>query len=329
MKKPTVVMTPNQPPPPTPKMMPQQACCTCATLLSAVPRVSSASEKPLPDDRRLGCCNRIICGGCIQKNPRFLSYCPYCQTSGQFPLSSRLLDRQQSAQDLDPPPYSSIAATATTTSDIKTEPPDDSCPPPPYAPPSPFEQQPPPPAPKDHHSHPAEQPEYTIHYLRHHHPHDTIPSLSLRYGIPAALLRRANNLTSDHLLAARHTLLIPTTTTTTTTNNDNTATAHCRQNHHGISMSLSPHPLEDAGETARKTAIRRLMVACKEPDYDVAVLYLEEVGYDLDEAVRRYVEDERWEREHPLVERNKRGEVGRSRGRKKGGGGTGWGFGRR
>ena len=43
----------------------EEACCTCARLLSAVPRIS-ATEKPLPDDRRLGCCSRVICSDCIQ-----------------------------------------------------------------------------------------------------------------------------------------------------------------------------------------------------------------------------------------------------------------------
>ena len=42
------------------------------------------------------------------------------------------------------------------------------------------------------------------------------------------------------------------------------------------------------------------MVACKEADYDAAVVYLEESGYDLDEAVGQYLEDAEWEREHPL-----------------------------
>jgi hypothetical protein len=40
-----------------------EACCTCATLLSRVPRYSDA-EKPLPDDRQLECCPRVICGNC-------------------------------------------------------------------------------------------------------------------------------------------------------------------------------------------------------------------------------------------------------------------------
>lgn len=34
--------------------------------------------------------------------------------------------------------------------------------------------------------------------------------------------------------------------------------------------------------------------------YDVAQLYLEQAGYDLDIAVETYQDDETWEKEHPL-----------------------------
>jgi hypothetical protein len=161
------------------------------------------------------------------------------------------------------------------------------------------------------------QPGYTIHHLRHppHPDPDTIVSLSLRYGIPASVLRRHNNLApdADYLLAARHTLLIPT--------------AYITRRHGGGDqsgdgdgdegeLSLSPHPVEDEAERERKTAIRRWMVACKEADYDTAVVYLEESGYDFAEAVRRYWDDVAWERAHPL-ETHVAGK-GKARGRKKG-----------
>lgn len=35
--------------------------------------------------------------------------------------------------------------------------------------------------------------------------------------------------------------------------------------------------------------------------YDVALLYLEQAGYDLDVAVNTYLMDELWEKEHPLA----------------------------
>src|SRR5687767_8492334 len=54
----------------------------------------------------------------------------------------------------------------------------------------------------------AEKPaDDTLHFLNHE--HDSIASLSLRYGVPTAALRRANNINSDHLLLGRKTVLIP------------------------------------------------------------------------------------------------------------------------
>lgn len=35
--------------------------------------------------------------------------------------------------------------------------------------------------------------------------------------------------------------------------------------------------------------------------YDVALLYLEQAGYDLDAAVNTYLMDELWEKEHPFT----------------------------
>jgi hypothetical protein len=34
--------------------------------------------------------------------------------------------------------------------------------------------------------------------------------------------------------------------------------------------------------------------------YDVALLYLEQAGYDLEAAVTAYKDDEKWEKEHPM-----------------------------
>ena len=34
--------------------------------------------------------------------------------------------------------------------------------------------------------------------------------------------------------------------------------------------------------------------------YDVALLYLQQADYDLDHAVEAYLEDEKWEKEHPM-----------------------------
>ncbi|KAK3997245.1 hypothetical protein QBC44DRAFT_364554 [Cladorrhinum sp. PSN332] len=240
------------------------ACCTCATLLanssSSAPRIiSSTSEKPV-SDRKLDCCSRIICADCIDKNPRFLSYCPYCQPSGRASSSS-------SRVTTSPPPY-------TPSSD-------------PFNPPG-----------EEKSSEPI------IHFLL---PTDSIPSLSLAYNIPPHLLRKFNNLTSDHLLFARQTLLVPA----------------------GYSAkSHSPRPVESEAELLRKNKIRRWMVSCKESDYDMAVTYLEGSGYDLEESVKRYKDDVEWEKSNPLQkkvnEKKKTKEKGNGGG---GGGGWFWGLG--
>jgi hypothetical protein len=53
------------------------------------------------------------------------------------------------------------------------------------------------------------------------------------------------------------------------------------------------------------------------------VLYLQQADYDLDEAMRAYQADERWEREHPLkaAKKGKAKASSASPGRRK------WGFG--
>ncbi|KAK0646033.1 hypothetical protein B0T16DRAFT_457997 [Cercophora newfieldiana] len=257
-----------------------EACCTCATLLSAVPRFSEA-EKPLPENRVNSCCGRVICGQCLHacpfdafhglifRNYRFNSYCPYCQTKAPGP----------SVLDRDPPPYSAVVAAST---GIPS--------PPPYYPlaatttlqPSKNAGSSSDPEKAalaesvDGNDEPAED---TLHFLDHN--HDTVTSLSLRYGVPADALRRVNSLGSDHLLAGRRTVLIP-------------------GDYYRGGVSLSPRPVEGEEEEARKAKIRRWMVACKVSDYDVAVFYLEQAGYDFDDAVEAYLADEAWERDHPM-----------------------------
>jgi len=297
--------------------MASEACCTCASLLSGVPRFAPGSEKPLPNDKRLDCCGRIICGNCIHKNPRFAGYCPYCQTSGRSTPSSSATtttttatiikaqaQQQQEPGFEDPPPYNDNepeerAAAATTEKDEKPEPPPYAESPPAYSsysslPKEKIQHQPPP----GHHI-PDTEPEDTLHFL--HHPHDTIPSLSLRYNIPASALRAANNLSSDNLLAARRTILIPGRYLSSS------------PSHPAKSLSLSPRPVEGEAEEARKVQIRRWMVATKVADYDVAVLYLEQAGYDSQAAADAYFADEAWERENPLMEEG--GQGGKRRGK--------------
>jgi len=39
--------------------------------------------------------------------------------------------------------------------------------------------------------------------------------------------------------------------------------------------------------------------------YDVATLYMQQADWSLDAAVEAYMEDERWEKEHPMQAREK------------------------
>lgn len=120
--------------------------------------------------------------------------------------------------------------------------------------------------------------EDVIHHL--HHPRDTIQSLSLSYNIPPRVIRQYNNISSDNLLLARHTILIPAS--------------------HYSGPSLSTTPPIDVEEDERRKKIRRFMVSCKVAEYDVAVLYLQQAEWDMDKAAEAWMEDERWEIEHPM-----------------------------
>jgi hypothetical protein len=68
--------------------------------------------------------------------------------------------------------------------------------------------------------------------------------------VPTAALRRANNITSDHLLLARRTILIP-------------------GEFYKAGVSLSPRPIEGEEEERRRAILRRWMVACKVSEYVV------------------------------------------------------------
>lgn len=107
--------------------------------------------------------------------------------------------------------------------------------------------------------------------------------------MPPAALRRINNLTSDHLLVGRKTVLIP-------------------GEFYKGGVSLSPRPVEGEDEELRKGKIRRFMTACKVADYDFALLYMEQAGYDIDAAITAYLDDEAWELSHPN-QRRRNGEA--------------------
>ncbi|KAM3453503.1 hypothetical protein MY3296_003734 [Beauveria thailandica] len=227
-----------------------EACSTCATILTPEDG-KQLSEKPPPDQRRVPCCDRIICGECIVNNARFAAYCPYCQISSEpNPLPQGLKA---------PPAYHVDARRQRQPPTPAPTPPRD---PPPYS------------ARNSAENEKAGGADDTLHFLNHE--HDSILSLSLRYGVPQDALRRANKIHSDHLLLARKTVLIPGA-------------------FYKAGVSLSPRPVEGEAEELRKSKIRRIMTACKLVDYGVAQLYLEQAGYNLERAVDTYFEDEAWE----------------------------------
>lgn len=160
-------------------------CCTCATPLSdtKVP-YDTESEKPICFDRKLECCGRTICASCQYKNPRFQTYCPYCQISTEpsalpaeglrLPPSYR--DNEDTRRSLDlPPAYDTISQARNLLN----------------------------PAPS---ARPPEDTEDTVHFLS---PEDSIHSLSLAYKVPQDVLRKHNALFSDSLVVARKFVLIP------------------------------------------------------------------------------------------------------------------------
>lgn len=254
-----------------------EACCTCATLLSSIPPTyDEKTEKPTQYERRLECCGRAICARCITDNPRFATYCPFCQISiVPTPLPQGLRDPPAYSPptgvqaDDEPPPYSAHNSSQPLPVKAKGE--------------------------------DGEDAPDVLHFVDPN--HDSIASLTLRYGVPADALRRTNGLYADHLLSARRTVLIPG--------------EYCKGG-----VSLSPRPIEGEEEEIRKGKVRKFMVACKVSEYDVALLYLQQADYHLDQAMAAYKSDERWEKEHPLeAARKGKAKASQTSSRRK------WGFG--
>jgi len=159
-----------------------EACCTCASLLTSIPPTyDEKSEKPTQYERRLDCCGRAICARCITDNPRFATYCPFCQVSSvPSSLPQGLRDPpaysppsgEQAGDEL--PPYS--ASDSRQLSSEKSG------------------------------ANEQDAPD-VLHFVDPN--NDSIASLSLRYGVPVGALQRTNSLYANHLLAARRTVLIP------------------------------------------------------------------------------------------------------------------------
>ncbi|KAK6346257.1 hypothetical protein TWF730_010587 [Orbilia blumenaviensis] len=107
-----------------------------------------------------------------------------------------------------------------------------------------------------------------IHYLM---PNDSIISISFQYSIPPISLRSHNRLYSDSLIAGRSYILIP------------------RDQYNG--PSLSPNPVQ----SEEGNLLKRFQIRTKCVEYDVAKVYLDENGWDLEKAVEKWVADEKWE----------------------------------
>lgn len=165
-----------------------EACCTCARLLPSPTTAtiySPDTEKPRTIyDRRLPCCERIICAECIANNQRYETYCPFCQIS----TSAGALPKEGLRE---PPGYGTVAGSSSKALDEKLK--EDNAEPPSYED-----------VEKEEKGRDGEGD--IIHHLL---PTDTIPSLSLLYNLSPTLLRSHNKLTSDHLLHARNTIRIP------------------------------------------------------------------------------------------------------------------------
>lgn len=246
-----------------------EACCTCASILTYV--YDEKSEKP-QIGRRLECCQRAVCARCLNDNPRFANYCPFCQIStGPSVLPAQGLR--------EPPTYCPPSAT----------PGQDELPP--YSTHNPIQ----PPSEKGKAA--TESAPDVLHFVDPN--NDSISSLSIRYGVPVDALRRTNKLFTDHLLAARRTILIP--------------------GEYYQGESLSPRPVEGEEDELKKTKLRKFMVTCKVVDYDVALLYLDQAKYVLNDAILAYQTDEQWEKEHSLEDAKK--------GKSKASGRRNWGFG--
>ncbi|KXT13910.1 hypothetical protein AC579_2374 [Pseudocercospora musae] len=246
------------------------ACATCASVFGNAS--DPMSEKPLLPGRHLNCCGRSICSRCLNQNKRYETYCPYCQITTQPSLLPQGLRDPPAYSTLDnrlPPPSSSVNEDEL----------------PAYS-----EHQAVQPVPEK-----AQPAEDVLHFVR---PEDNMLSLALAYGVPINVLRKTNNIYSDHLLKARKTVLIP-------------------GGYYKGGVSLSAQPTEGEEEEARKNKLRRFQVATKVADipfalrYDVAELYLQNSDWHLEAAIEAFKEDELWEKQNPL-QASSRGKKGKN-----------------
>ena len=205
----------------------ENTCCTCAALLSSTP--PGYDENPVnwhSHKQSLGCCGRIICSQCIRSNKRFANYCPFCQISfvpsslppglrdppTYSPPSSpqaQVIEQGEKTQQELPPTYDEhVNSRQSALADPKN----------------------------------CQAAEDVLHFVNPE--YDSIASLSLKYGVPADVLKRKNDIFADHLLTARRCILIP-------------------GEYYSAGISFSPQPVEGEEEDLKKGKIRKWMMACK------------------------------------------------------------------
>ena len=136
------------------------------------------------------------------------------------------------------------------------------------------------------HAPPAPQPagrprrssERNTHYLR---PEDTIYSLALAYGTSEKRLLAFNRMTDRALLHSRASVDVP---------------PECPR------PSISTTMPGDEAARQRNARLLRLM-QMRKVTRQVAQVYLDQAGWDLERALERWEADERWERAHPMEKR--------------------------
>lgn len=185
-------------------------CCICANSPTDL-FLDEKSGQPSAGMRQFQCCRRVICPICLDKQPRLEEYCPYCQDTGS-------------------PVRTFEGASAFGLSSLLTDSSGES-------PTRPHTLQQ-----KIQDPEKAEDTPDVLHFVDP--ANDTINLLSIRYGVPSAVLRKTNGIYADHLLAARRTIIIS-------------------GEYYKGGVSLSPRPIDGEEMEIKKNKIRRFMVACK------------------------------------------------------------------
>ncbi|CAG8575321.1 7881_t:CDS:2 [Ambispora leptoticha] len=256
------------------------SCLTCRVLSS-----SSSSNRFTPFLTK--CCNRWICNKCLQNNPRFFNYCPFChrvadissssssdtinkinvESLNEGELSAAYKNDDDFMKNVEPPSYREIFSDDNNQTILPTY--DDV-----LRGLNSAEQQHPQQDEKKQGLRDDEKSEYgVIHYVR---KEDTLPGLAFKYGVDIADIRKANRL-FDNNVFARASLIIP--------------------NYFGPSLSEK----QSKGDEL-KSLIKRFQLRSKCVDPAEAKYYMEQSNYDIDSATQAYRDDVLWEMQHSRQE---------------------------